>query len=463
MNLAIGTLRTHVAKDRGFKFSERLNRELRYSDSLAQVGDRLECIIIKVSDAWELSDNSGHIEISLSDRAEFSETKSIRYTDTATAIENYFPEYFYAQKPYGYLIEALAEKAGFAYAFADSIPYVYDIDRIPDERKSFNALLRLIGINHDFSDYPLRMLRYLIQNYLSIRKYRGTRASILAMMRCMDKKFIEDPTDRCDIEIESIDLPVSEGVTMNRHGAIQIYYENLSPEFSGHAYYMLGKVVPAGLYYRLANRRVKVTDSMAFIDRGYAEDTHIRTKTLSDSITMSDAISYREMAVPERIAFRDKFRNSFEDTAYLGERMKILMRLSDSMAFSDRLGQERRVSDTWELSIAKTKEEHEGKVLHRSDSISLGDSPIAPVTDWYSGIDTDRPSVINWPYTTKTLSPENMEMGEHQSHGPVRHTSDTIYIADQDITVRKDIIFVRTEDNAGILEDLCLVEVYESE
>lgn len=460
MSFSLETYRTQSTKDRGFQFSEHVNREFEYPEESFYVGDKLEYIIIKVSDTMGYCHTSTITEMSIEDSMTISENSSIRYTDTADAVESYFPDYFYNQEPYRDLIDVLCERAGYNYASADSIPNVYNLDRIPEDRRYYNALLRLIGINYDFNSYPNKLLKYLIQNYLSIRKYRGTRASILAMLRCMDEKFIQDPNNRCALEIEYIDLPIGEGMTINRQGAIQIFYENISNDFIDHIYYMLGKVIPTGLYYRLAHKKIHVTETITFLDREYSEDTHLRTISVREDFYLLDRLPEREIGVHERISFKDRRKDSFEDNIAFTERIRIYLRVSDSMNLSDNLTFEKHITDQWVLEDNSTKEEYEGKILNVRENIDWSDPVVPPVTNWYSGIDTSVPAVIDWPYSTMTIS-EDMTLEDNAVCALETHVREDMYVQ-PNLRIRDDIVFIRTTDYAGVLEDMVLVEVYES-
>lgn len=275
-------------------------------------------------------------------------TYDVSNNELSQIVQSYFPEYFYPQKPYKDLIDVLASRTGFNYAIADSIPTVYDIDRLSPDRRNYNAMLRLLGINYDFNDYPIKMLKVLLKNYMSIRKHRGTKASILAMLRSMDEKFLDDPSNPCELELEFIrDCPVSSNITIDKLGVLQITYENILPNFYRHVYYMLGKVIPTGIYYSLIHRKLHLVDNMAsLIDRGYAEDTLIYLKRLKELISFGDSVSYRELELLEYASLLDRRNSNQEDQAVFSEKAVIWIRVKDEIMTDEAVsGREVRVID----------------------------------------------------------------------------------------------------------------------
>lgn len=309
------------------------------------------------------------------EEAESLDSGRFYIAEIAGAVEACFPDYFYLQKPYSLLIDAMVSQASLCYALSDYIPLVYDADRLPADRKHYNSLLRLIGISHDFSDYPEKMLRVLIRNYLSIRKYRGTRRSILAMLRTMDEAFNADPSDACEMKITPLSLKSVSGVEVSEQAGILIEYPNVSARYYDHVMYMLSKVVPTGIRYELANRQITVSDSAGIIDRGYAEDTGITTWQVSDTARMTESVPVRSlevsdsMAVSDTRAERGKERMEISDTAFVLIQSADTLGAADESAYGTVLSAERMPSsDSLAIRFADTAQISEGLAFGLSDA-----------------------------------------------------------------------------------------------
>ena len=296
------------------------------------VADAPPTRIFFYKDGIDISDDLEYREIEIPEIINFQENKSLTYTNAQEIIESYFPDYFYQEEPYKNLIDALADKAGFNYAIAENIPYVYNIDRISPDRKNYNSLLRLVGINYDFNDYPIYMLKTLLRNYLSIRKHRGTKSSILAMLRSMDEKFIKDANNRCPIEIEPISNYVLDNQqTIDKAGVLEIFYENIPPKFFDHVYYMLGKVIPTGIYYKLAHKKIHVTENLTIFDRGYKEDSNLYLKYLKDRWFFNEKIAERYVEKKEQWELIDQRGTPQQEIEYFTERITIEIHVQDTM------------------------------------------------------------------------------------------------------------------------------------
>lgn len=312
---------TAICQEKYFAFEEHLT-----------ITDAPPTRIFFYDDRIDISDDLEYREMRFPEVINCQDNLSLTYTNAQEIIESYFPDYFYQEEPYKNLIDALADKAGFNYALADNIPYVYNIDRISPDRKNYNSLLRLVGINYDFNDYPTYMLKALLRNYLSIRKHRGTKDSILAMLRSMDAKFIKDANNRCPVEIEPIhNYVLNNQQVIDKAGVLEIFYENIPPKFFDHVYYMLGKVIPTGIYYKLAHKKIHVAEHLVVFDRGYREDSNIYLKYLKDRWFFSEKIAERYIEQKERWGLIDQRGTPQQEVEYFSERVTIEIHVQDTL------------------------------------------------------------------------------------------------------------------------------------
>ena len=363
-----------------------------------------------------VSDSIGVVNERISFR-EFRFTENLGYTTAesvvkdlgiANSIESYFPDYFHQQPPYKDLIEALSIQASFNYGMAGLIKLVYDIDNTADNRRTYNALLRLLGIVHDFGDdYPSSMLKFLIQNYLSIRKHRGTRDSILAMLRVMDPEYLADPFHPNSLELEFVDYPVKQGVTIDRQGILQITYENYPLEYDEHIRYMLNKIIPTGIAYRLVSRKVKVKDQFELFDRAITDMTSLVFQVSEQLKWGENLFSQGLLRQYEYWELEDLRNASNQDINYFEERAYIEIHVQDE-CFMEEGSTSNQISvfdNFLGTDLQAEINSYEYVVKHISDNMAqVGD-------------DNDSPEVASdWPYPQynkiDSLSPDSLSFSD---------------------------------------------------
>ena len=333
--------------------------------------DRIGALIkeVKVSETWRAGDISATINASLPvqdtiDTAELISFKQmdvfdkiytnlfcyIKDKDISSAVETYFPDYFYQQEPYVDLIEALSSRASLNYIKADLINLVYNIDMVPQNYKTYNALLRLLGINYDFTGYPLPQLKQIIRNYLSIRKHRGTKNSLLAMLRTMDPLYLQNPETPCEMELEFVETDLVRTISNNRKGILYIFYGNIPPKYSAQAQYMLSKVVPTGLAYKLITKKVTVHDTWVLFDRAYPPENIGQTCFVGEVINFGDSIIYKQMTIPESIQIKDLRGEYRQDIEYISDHAQLCIKVGESMTVASLLSREAEVIDMMPMS-----------------------------------------------------------------------------------------------------------------
>ena len=355
------------------------------------LADRIGTLLkeVKVSETWQAGDLPAQIDASIpvQDTIETDEIISFKqmdvfdeaYTsifcyikdkDISSAVETYFPDYFYQQEPYVDLIEAMSSRVSLNYIMADLINLVYNIDMIPQNYKTYNALLRLLGINYDFTGYPLPQIKQLIRNYLSIRKHRGTKNSLLAMLRTMDPLYLQNPENPCEMELEFVETDLARTISNSRKGMLYILYGNIPPEYSAQAQYMLGKVVPTGLAYKLINKKVSVSDTWVLFDRAYPPENIGQTYFVGEVINFGDSILYKQMTVHDSARMKDSRSKYKQDIEYFSDRAQLYVKVGDSMTAISLLGREVELID--EMPITDDREiKKYGGTMEREVGITL--------------------------------------------------------------------------------------------
>lgn len=340
--------------------------------------------------------------------AQASARSVVKDVEISNAVDSYFPDYFHQQTPYQDLIEALAIQTSFGYSMASIIKLVYDIDNASDNRRTYNALLRLLGITHDFGDaYPSRMLKFLIQNYLSIRKHRGTKNSILAMLRAMDPEYLADPDHPNNAEFEFIEYSAKQGITIDRAGVLQITYEHYPAEYDEHIRYMLNKVVPTGIAYRLVTKKVSVRDQFIIFDRAMADLTSIVFR-LSERAEWSESLSSQALlSQREYLALKDIRNSEKQDTSYFEEFAYIEIHVADSLQF-----EEGTVTAHLSVTDSMDAESRRPQLTELEYVVKRVTDAMAQAADSNS-----QPAIASdWPYPQynkiDSLSPESISIGD---------------------------------------------------
>ena len=263
----------------------------------------------------------------------FQDKSVFRIKEIAEAISSYFPDYFYSQEPYSDLIDGIVVNSSLNYGLAEIIKVVYSIDDLPIDSYFYTKLLKVIGINYNFSDYPADKLKWLIRNYLSIRKHRGTKDSIIALLRSMDFKFIEDPSNPCPIEISyKNDYPIRNNIILKNSSVLRIVYENIPTDFYDLVYKMLGKVIPTGIKYELLSKILRVSDIVAsFVDRILPINPDISTITIQDFFSLEGSIVYRGFHERELSYIYDERESSWREKDHFDDYAYIELHISDEM------------------------------------------------------------------------------------------------------------------------------------
>ena len=382
------SLHPRLSENIGFGEHTIIDAELGAVSDQFPLIDRLGLLLkeVRLSDEFSVSDTSAEIRASLpvqesitwDERISYKEMVAfesvyasafsyIKNLDITTAVETYFPDYFHQQEPYADLIEALSTRLSYNYNISDIIKLVYNIDEIPQNYKNYNALLRLLGINHDFANYPLPQLKQIIRSYLSIRKHRGTKKSLLAMLRAMDPEYLQNPENPCEMELEYANVNITDTITNSRKGILYIVYDNIPPKYSDHAQYMLGKVVPTGLAYKLISKKVKVHDEIVIFDRAYPPENIGNTYYVSDQIVFIDHIPYRQMSVSEDLILLDTRSKHQDDEMYFSESARLEIPVAEDMSLGVVMHRQLEVLEGWSSTASRSLTKYGGDMDRNID------------------------------------------------------------------------------------------------